>query len=173
MASLTIRPGTREDIAPLDALLARSYPRLLAADYPPSVLVTAIPRISKAQPALVTCGTYFVALRDGKLLGGGGWTRGAPGSGKRGAASVGHIRHFATDVDAVRQGVGRALMEHVLATAAEAGVRRLECMSTRTAVPFYRSAGFEVLGEVDVPLDAGITFPALRMVRMLSSREGG
>ena len=63
MSDLTIRPGRTEDIAPLDALLARSYPRLLAADYPPSVLVTAIPRISRAQPRLVTSGTYFVALR--------------------------------------------------------------------------------------------------------------
>ncbi len=48
MGDLIIRPGRAGDIAPLDALLARSYPRLLAKDYPPSVLVTAIPRIVKA-----------------------------------------------------------------------------------------------------------------------------
>lgn len=165
MEPLIIRPGKAEDIASLDALLARSYPRLLAADYPPSVLVTAIPRISRAQPALVTCGTYFVAFRKGQLVGGGGWTRAVPGGKGRGRAQVGHIRHFATDVDAVRCGVATALMAKVLDTAAEAGVRMMECQSTRTAVPFYHRAGFEVMGDIEVPLDAGITFAAVRMVK--------
>lgn len=165
MAELSIRPGTAADIAPLDALLARSYPRLLAPDYPPSVLVTAIPRIAHAQPALVTCGTYFVALRGQTLVGGGGWTRAVPGGAGRARREVGHIRHFTTDVNAVRRGVGRALITRVLQTAAAAGIRRLECMSTRTAVPFYESAGFDVEGHAEVTLDAGITFPAVRMSR--------
>jgi len=167
MAPLIIRPGTMEEIAPLDALMARSYPRLLADDYPPSVLVTAIPRISRAQPRLVTCGTYFVALRDDVLLGGGGWTRALPGGAGRGHQQDGHIRHFATAVEAVRQGVGSALMARVLETARVAGVRRMHCYSTRTAVPFYESAGFEEVGDMEVTLDAGITFPAVRMVRGL------
>jgi GNAT superfamily N-acetyltransferase len=167
MQPLTIRPGQREDIGPLDSLLARSYPRLLAGDYPPSVLVTAIPRISHAQPALVTCGTYFVALRDGVLVGGGGWTRSAPGQRGTGPSHVGHVRHFATDVVAVRLGVGSALMTEVLRTAVGAGIRRLECLSTRTAVPFYLSAGFTSVEAVEVPLAAAITFPAIRMHRKL------
>lgn len=167
MADIVIRPSRAEDIAPLDALLARSYPRLLAADYPPSILVTAIPRIVKAQPALVTCGTYFVAERDGVLLGAGGWTRGAPGTGLRGAPRLGHVRHFATDVDAVRHGVGTALIGRVFETAAAAGVQALACLSTRTAAPFYRHAGFRGDEEVDITLDAGITFPAIRMAKAL------
>ena len=58
-------------------------------------------------------------------------------------------------------------MARVLATAKETGVRRMHCYSTRTAVPFYKSAGFEVLGAMEVTLDVGITFPAVRMVRGL------
>ncbi len=168
MTQLTIRPGTAADIAPLDALLSRSYPRLLAADYPPSILVTAIPRISRAQPRLVTSGTYFVALRGDEVIGGGGWTRALPGDGGVGESGVGHIRHFATDVDAVRSGVGRALMGRVLQSAGDAGIARLECFSTRTAVPFYRACGFETLQDVDIDLAPGITFPAVHMQRALS-----
>ena len=56
-----IRPGTRADLARVDALLSRSYPRLLKRDYPPSVLVTALPLISRAQPALLDSGSYYVA----------------------------------------------------------------------------------------------------------------
>jgi len=56
-----IRPSTSADLAAVDALLARVYPRLLKADNPPSVLVTALPLISRAQPGLLRCGTYSVA----------------------------------------------------------------------------------------------------------------
>ena len=49
---IRVRPAERSDMAAVDALLARSYPRLLKPDYPPSVLVTALPLISRAQPAL-------------------------------------------------------------------------------------------------------------------------
>jgi GNAT superfamily N-acetyltransferase len=82
---------------------------------------------------------------------------------------VGHIRHFATDVGAVRTGVGRALLARVLQTATAAGIRRLECLSTRTAVAFYQDAGFVIEGPAEVALDAGITFPAISMSRRLAS----
>jgi hypothetical protein len=44
-----IRATTKRDIAAVDALLARAYPRLLKGDYPPSTLVMAVPLISRAQ----------------------------------------------------------------------------------------------------------------------------
>ena len=73
--SFVIRPTTRADMAAVDELLARSYPKLLKADYPPSILVTAIPLISRAQPKLLSCGTYYVAQEGEDILGAGGWTR--------------------------------------------------------------------------------------------------
>ena len=62
-----LRVATPADLAAVDALLARSYPRLLAADYPPSVLVTALPLISRARPELLASGTYYV-VEDGDIL---------------------------------------------------------------------------------------------------------
>ena len=44
----TVRAGRADDVGPVDALLQRAYPRLLRKDYKPSVLVTAIPLISRA-----------------------------------------------------------------------------------------------------------------------------
>jgi hypothetical protein len=77
--SLTVRVATRADIASVDASLARAYPRLLKADYAPSVLVSALPRIARAQPRLLGCGSYFVVELQGTgIVGAGGWTRGAP-----------------------------------------------------------------------------------------------
>jgi len=164
---LTIRPSGRGDIAAVDALLARSYPALLKSDYPPSVLVTALPLISRAQPGLVTCGTYYVAeTNEGAIVGAGGWTFAAPG----GAASrpgVAHIRHLVTDAAATRRGIGRALMGRIFTEARGAGALRLDCLSTLTAVPFYAAMGFEAVGPVTVPLRPGIDFPALQMQRVL------
>jgi len=160
---ITFRIAGRDDLAGIDALLARSYPRLLKADYPASVLVTALPIISRARPDLVVSGSYWVALSAGGMVGAGGWTRGAPGDGGE-TPALGHVRHLVTDDRMVRRGIGRGLMGRAMAQARDAGVRRLDCLSTRTAVPFYAAIGFVAMGEVEVPLRPGISFPAVRMV---------
>ncbi len=165
---LSIRPTTKRDLAAIDALLSRSYPALLKADYPPSVLVTAVPLLSRANPALVASGTYFVAEGGGEILGAGGWTRAAP-LGGGGGRRVGHIRHVVTDYRRTRQGIGTRLMAHIVSDAASAGMDRLECFSTLTAEPFYVACGFRRLGPMTVSLRQGIDFRAVHMRRFLRS----
>lgn len=164
--ALKVRAATGADVPSVDTLLARAYPRLLKADYAPSMMVLALPLISRAKPALVTCGTYYVVEQDGAIIGAGGWTRAAPG---RGVArpGVGNIRHVVTDDRQVRRGVGRALMAHILTQAKAAGVGRLDCLSTLTARPYYQAMGFVASGPVTVPLADGIDFPAIAMWREL------
>lgn len=153
------RPG---DLAAVDAVLARAYPRLLKPDYPPSVLVTALPLISRAQPSLLASGTYFVAEEDGgQVVGAGGWTK------DRSSAELGHIRHVVTDDRVTRQGVARAVMERVFDTARSKGIAHLLCFATRTAVPFYEAMGFATIGPMEMTLRPGIVFPAIRMERPL------
>ena len=160
--AITLRSATGRDVDAVDALLAQSYPKLLKADYPPSTLVTAVPLISRVNPALVTCGTYYLATApDGGLLGAGGWT---PSERGRDAAQV---RHLVVDWRHQREGIGRRLMMGIFAEARLQGVRRLDAQATRTAVRFYASMGFESLGEIDVPLRPGIDFPAVLMRRFL------
>lgn len=162
-----IRAATLADLDAVDALLQRSYPRLLKADYPPSILVTALPRMTKAQPALLTSGTYYVAEADARLLGAGGWTPGIPGRGQATEPGRANVRHVVTDPDALRRGIGRALLETIFWEAKAAGMRWMHCMSTRTAEPFYASMGFLRRGEITVPLGPGIDFPAIEMRRDL------
>ena len=166
--SLRVRPAGPSDITEIDALLARSYPVLLKADYAPSVLVTTIPLISKAQPRLVTSGTYFVVVdfKDA-VVGAGGWTRSGPPGFASGPGQIGHVRHVVSDHRRLHEGIGRRLMEHVFLTARAAGVTQLECFSTLTAVPFYAALGFSELGPMTVQLRAGIDFPAVHMRRLL------
>ncbi|WP_380993772.1 GNAT family N-acetyltransferase [Sedimentitalea sp. HM32M-2] len=152
------------DLADVDALLARVYPRLLKPDYPPSVLVTALPIISRANPALLSSGTYHVAVTElDALVGAGGWTR------DRSDAELGHIRHVVTDDRLLRRGIGRAVVAHSLNEAREAGMVRMECWSTRTAEPFYAALGFVTRGPMEIELRPGIAFPALRMQLQFSA----
>ncbi|WP_208347541.1 GNAT family N-acetyltransferase [Pseudaestuariivita rosea] len=161
MTQFTVRVATRADIPQVDLLLSRSYPKLLKNDYPPSVLVTALPVISRARPSLLASGTYYVAETDGGLIvGAGGWTASR-------SAPVADIRHVVTDHRHVRQGIGRQLMQHIFDISKTSGVAVLNCMSTRTAVPFYASQGFVTLGPIDVKLRGGMIFPAVQMQKTL------
>ncbi|MGL4238887.1 GNAT family N-acetyltransferase [Tabrizicola sp.] len=167
--TLTLRRAGLEDLAAVDRLLARSYPKLLAADYPPSTMVLAVPIIARAQPRLLASGRYFVAVdAAGRVLAAGGWSLATPGGGQGAVRpDTGHVRHVATDPDVTRKGIGRELMAAVMQDAAKAGLQWLDCLSTRTAVPFYAALGFRVLYPTEVPLGPGIVFPAVRMLAEL------
>ena len=159
---IAIRTAGSGDIDALDTLLRLSYARLLKPDYPPSLQVMAIPVISRANPILVTSGTYYVAeAADGEIVGAGGWTRSVKGKG------TADIRHFATHPNFLRRGIARRVMMGVFCEARVAGIRQLDCLATRTAVPFYRALGFDEGREVSIGLRPGIDFPVVRMGRTL------
>jgi len=162
---LLVRTATPADIGAVDALLGRSYGPLLRPDYPPSTLVLALPRMARAQPHLLASGRYFLAEDEGQLLGAGGWSPEPPGGGAV-MPGLGHVRHVATDARAARRGVGRAVMERVMAEAREAGALRLSSLSTLTAVPFYEALGFQPLRPVLLRV-GGADFPAVEMERHL------
>lgn len=161
--TIAVRKTTAADLGAVDALFAKSYPKLLAADYAPSVLVTALPLLSRAQPQLLSSGRYYLAERDGEILGAGGFSfHGPMGNFSEGTA---HIRHVVTDASSTRQGIGRAIMSRVLKDATDQGARRFDCISTLTAVRFYASLGFRVADDVVLNLRPGISFPAVQMRR--------
>lgn len=168
--SLTLRLARPDDLTAVDDLLGRSYPRLLKADYPPSIMAGLVPMIARARPELLGSGRYFVVEgAGGRVLGAGGYSltasRGVRAEAIRPVSA--NIRHVATDPDATRQGIGRRLMQAVFAAAEGEGVRVYDCLSTRTAVPFYASLGFAVVGPVEVPITPGMRFPAVRMQRQI------
>lgn len=166
--TITLRRAAPSDLAGVDRLLMRSYSRLLAADYPPSTMVLAVPRFARAQPGLLASGRYFVAEdAQGRILAAGGWSSHSPSGGPV-VETTGHVRHVATDPDVVRQGLGRMVMERVMQEARQAEVRWLDCLSTRTAVPFYRSLKFRAMNAQELVLGPGIAFPVMRMVADLT-----
>lgn len=159
-----IRLATEADTPALDRLYRRSYPRLLKPDYAPSLLVTIVPMFSKAQPRLIASHSYFVAETEtGSILGAGGWTPKGPKGEAQGG--IGHIRHFATDPDALRLGVGTALMEACISQAIAHGIEHLSCYSTITAAPFYEAMGFVRKGVMDIEFGSVLRFPTIWLDR--------
>jgi N-acetylglutamate synthase-like GNAT family acetyltransferase len=169
MATYHVRVARPEDREGVEALLKRSYPPLLAAGYDAELLAAALPAMIRANPQLLACGTWFVALDEhGMVAGCGGWTAQRPGLGEI-EPGVGHLRHFGTHVDHLRRGVGRQLMERSFTTARAAGIERLDCDATLVAERFYQSLGLRTVEatRVTIPvLDRPgevVAFPSLLM----------
>lgn len=160
--TLTIRLSSDRDETALEYLYAKSFGRLLGADYPDWLMARALPHLSRIQGPL-DLGTYYVAeTDDGRLIGAGGWTRKRPGTGEI-EPGLAHLRHFAVDPDATRSGVGSALFGACRKAAAPGTT--FECYSTRTAVSFYAALGFRPIGTIDIPMEADLAFPSIHMIR--------
>ena len=131
--------------------------RTFIATVAAGVAATGCANMSGAGWTTLVDGPTMTNLNGFTELGAGGWSQGG--------AAVAEIRHVVTDHRQQRQGIGRALMVRIFADAGAAGATSFTCKATRTAVPFYRAMGFVVLGEIEVPLAPGISFPAVAMQR--------
>jgi GNAT superfamily N-acetyltransferase len=161
--TLLIRIANPTDSGAVNALLVASYSSLLTARYDSDTLARALPHLTKANPTLLACGTYYVTEREpGNLVGCGGWTAAKPGSGEITEGEA-HIRHFATHPEWTRRGVGSALLSRCISDAQSLGIRKLHCFSTLNAERFYRAAGFDTVGPIDVQLGPSMTFPGVLM----------
>jgi GNAT superfamily N-acetyltransferase len=158
-----MRTARPTDADAVGTLLETSYSRLLATSYDNNILRLALPSMIKANPALLSSGTYYVAETEpGVLVGCGGWTPAKPGSGEITEGEA-HIRHFAIHPEWVRRGIGASLLARCIRDARSLGIRKLHCFSTLNAEPFYRASGFDTIGPIDVPMGPTITFPAVLM----------
>lgn len=163
-----VRGSVPSDKDAVDALLAASYPTLLASHYKTELLDRALPLMTKANPTLLASGSFYVAqCSRGELIGCGGWSLERPGTGKivRGEA---HIRHFATHPGWTRLGVGRSIMDRCRMDAMARDVRELHCNSTFVAENFYKALGFKTVAEASVLLDSEVSFPAILMQQALT-----
>ena len=163
---MKIRTATLEDRSVLDDLISRSYGDLFRGWYDEELLSVALPLMSKANPKLLESGTYYVAEEQGRVIAAGGWTGYAP-SDLSSVVGVGHIRHFATDPDHLRKGAARKIMTHSMEAARQAGIRRLECVSSLPAETFYSAVGFLVDRRDMVAFTEELSIPAVFMSREL------
>ena len=158
-----VRVARPEDAAAVTQLLEASYPELLPSAYDAQFLERALPLMTRANPKLLSSGTYYVAENgQGLLVGCGGWTRERPGTTDVEPA-LGHVRHFGTHPGWIRRGVGRAIFGRCEASARAAGITTLEAYSGLNAEVFYRALGFERVREIDVALQPQVVMHGVLM----------
>src|SRR5262249_32693593 len=78
MADFEVRAVSPEDAEAVSAPLQSSYPALMAFGYEPILFARALPLLTKANPALLSSGTWYLVEAldvDEKLVGCGGWAR--------------------------------------------------------------------------------------------------
>jgi N-acetylglutamate synthase-like GNAT family acetyltransferase len=157
-----IRTADPNDLAAVETLLGRAYPVLMAASYDTDILAAALPVMIKANPELLGSGTFYVAEESGRIVGCGGWTFEQPGSG-RVEDGLAHLRHFATDPDMARHGIGRSIFERCAALAAQRGARIFQAFAGLNAEPFYQSLGLRRRELREIPLGPTAKLQAVLM----------
>jgi N-acetylglutamate synthase-like GNAT family acetyltransferase len=163
MFDFALRIATQDDEALVNELLQASYPELMATSYDAAILADALPQFTKANPSLLSGGTYYLAeSTEHGVIGCGGWTRERPGTGEI-VPGLGHIRHFATHASWTGRGIGRSIYAKCEEEARSAGVTRFECYSSINGQGFYASLGFESVRKINVNLSSDVSVPGVLM----------
>jgi GNAT superfamily N-acetyltransferase len=166
-ADVVLRTAGPSDKHSIELVLSASFPQLLKGAYSESLLAAVLPALTRANPVLLACGTFYVAENaQGQIVGCGGWTHEKPGSTEVVEGTV-HIRLFALHPDWSGRGIGRRIYEHCEKQVRETPATIFECYSTLNAEPFYAAMGFRTVGPLEVMMGGNILFPALLMRRSI------
>ncbi len=166
-----LRVARPQDAEAVGELLGASYPRLMRSAYDEDELRPALRLMTRPNPLLLGCGTFYVAeLANEILVGCGGWTAERPGT-RIVEPGLGHIRHFAVHPDWLRRGIGRAIYRLCESSASAAGVTALECYSSLNAERFYEALGFVRIQEMAIELRPPVALRGVLMRRNLGNQS--
>ena len=143
----------------------------MTATYSEAALAAALPFLTKPNPELLSSGTYYVVDEEasGTILGAGGWTRECPGT-KEITSGLAHLRHFATDPQVTRQGVGRRIFRECALNAEKTGARVFQAFSSLNAVAFYEGLGLVPVRRMDLQFSPAVSLPAIVMQGPIRTR---
>tara|TARA_R100001039_G_C1846092_1_gene106370 strand:- start:1418 stop:2002 length:585 start_codon:yes stop_codon:yes gene_type:complete len=164
MSEFLIRPVFPADHAAISDLLHAAYAGQMRSAYSETLMRAAVPLLTRPVPSLLFGGRYVLAEQGDEVLGIAGWSDISP-FGRSCPPGQAHLRHLAVTPAGQRQGIGHALMAHLLEMVERAGVQHLHCLCPLNAVPFCRAAGFDMLGEVILSLSPDVSLPAAQMRR--------
>lgn len=176
-----LRLAHANDVADLQALLARSARGLSVGYYTPAQTEAAVRYVFGVDSQLIADRTYFVIHDDAQLVACGGWSRRRTlfgGDQAKGSSDPlldpttepARIRGFFVDPRMTRRGLGRQLMSAAIDAARAAGFRALELVSTLPGEPLYLATGFSVIERFELTLPGNIRLPVTKMRRTLWPR---
>lgn len=163
---LELRVAGPADAAAVGDVLAASYGALYRGWYRDDALDRALPAMTRANPALLASGRYFLVEEAGAAISCGGWSfekLGGPPTSR-----LAHVRHFATRPDHLGRGAASLIIQRCFEEARAAGAVEMEALSSLAAEAFYAGHGFRPLAQVNVPM-AGAAFACVLMRRPLAA----
>lgn len=178
MSGFSHRRATRDDLAALRELMARSIDALLGPMVVDAAELAASREFMGLDSQLIDDRTYFVIEEGVAIVGCGGWSRratlfGGDHSAGRDAALVdparepARLRAMYTAPEHARRGVGRRIIDLCEADARAEGFTAIELAATRAGVPLYERAGFEVVERFERVGSNGAIVPLARMRRAI------
>jgi GNAT superfamily N-acetyltransferase len=175
-----LRLACEPDAPALEALIPLSVRALQAAYYSPAQMDAALGPVFGVDRQLIRDGTYFVAEKDGAIVGCGGWSRRKSLYGGDGARKgedelldpqrdAARVRAFFVHPDWARRGIGRSIMLACEQAIARAGFCNVDIVATLAGEPLYASFGYAVVERYDIPMRGGLNLPVVRMTKTLGA----
>ncbi|HEY9733020.1 MAG TPA: GNAT family N-acetyltransferase [Drouetiella sp.] len=180
---IVLRLAKENDVPVLTRLIDSSVRGLQQSDYSSAQIDSALRTVYGVDSQLIADGTYFVAEathehNESQIVGCGGWSKrktlygGDQFHGRQDSlldpeTDAAKIRAFFIHPEWVRMGIGTRILQACEDAAIEAGFRRLEMGSTLTGIALYSARGYVPAGDMEVPLENGLTLPILRMTKLV------
>lgn len=173
-----IRKANLDDRSAITQLIKESARYLSRDDYSDQQIEGAIATVFGVDTNLIIDGTYFVAERNGELIGCGGWSKrktlfGGDQFATRDASELdpetepAKIRAFFIHPGHARKGIARAILVACETEAKAAGFQALELMSTLPGIKLYRACGYEGEDRVELEVGEGLTIGLVPMRKEL------
>lgn len=173
-----VRKARLEDREAITRLIAVSARQLSREDYEDAQIEAAIASVFGVDSDLIEDATYFVAEKDGALIGCGGWSRrktlfGGDQFSHRDtgmlnpATDPAKIRAFFVHPQHARKGVARAILSACEREARNNGFGEVELMATLPGVKFYQSCDYSAQGHFDLELPNGVKVQLVPMRKNL------
>ncbi len=172
-----LRFALETDVPALEALIPVSVRTLQTHCYSAAQRNAALGSVFAVDRQLIRDGTYFVAEKDGVIVGCGGWSRRRSlYGGDRGrtgdddlldpARDAARIRAYFVQPDWARLGIGRSILTVCEQAITEAGFRTVDIVATLAGEPLYSSFGYAVVERCEIPLSGGLNLPVVRMTKV-------
>jgi GNAT superfamily N-acetyltransferase len=173
-----LRLAKLDDVAEIERLIEMSVLALQAGDYTPAQMAGALGGVFGVDRQLIRDRSYFVADRDGRIVGCGGWSRrqtlfgsdaveGKDDAELRPGVDPARIRAFFVHPGFARKGVGSQMMRACEEAAHVHGFTSLTLVATLTGEKLYVRHGFTAVERYSTPLGNGETLPMIVMQKPL------
>jgi GNAT superfamily N-acetyltransferase len=179
--SWPLRVACEADVPSLEELIPLSVRALQAPYYTTAQMDAALGPVFGVDRQLIRDGTYFVAEREGVIIGCGGWSRRRSLYGGDSARDredglldpqrdAARIRAFFIHPAWARHGIGRSIMIECERAIIEAGFRTVDIVATLAGEPLYASFGCVVVERYEIAMADGLNLPVVRMAKSMESR---